>query len=487
MNPLRRFMDWMFGQTGTRELNIPGLISVPTAQWRSVNHDASYISPGNALAISAVFACVRVLAESVASLPLKLYRRVGQGKETAHDHPLYTRLHDLANPEMSAFEFRETMMAHLLLWGNCYAEIEMNQRADVLALWPLIPSRMRSIQRDCHGRLQYHYDDPKLGPVVLDGYRVFHIRGLSSNGIIGLSPIAVVHNAIRLAANIEHFGVAFYDNGAAPGGILEHPGKLSDEAYRRLKTSWEERHRGAANAHRVAILEEGMKWSSVGMPLTDAQFLESRRFQVAEIARIYRVPPHLIQDLDRATFNNIEHMSLDFVVHSLRPWLVRWEQAIARSLLGDVERRTYFAEFSVEGLLRGDVESRYRAYSVGRQWGWLSRNDIRRLENMNPIEGGDDYLTPLNMSTLGPGQVSDRSVLWRWIGDALQRIETRCDADRDMTRHGVWVRDVLRPIVQACVPLESSDAVLEDLIGRWSAGADYCEIGVMLYNLGTTR
>jgi hypothetical protein len=207
-----------------------------------------------------------------------------------------------------------------------------------------------------------------------------------------------------------------------------------------------------------------------GIPPEDAQFLETRKFTRSEIAGIYLVPPHKIGDLEHATFSNIEHQSLDFVVNTLRPWLVRWEQAISARLIGEVERKSIFAEFNVDGLLRGDIQSRYQAYSVARNWGWLSRNDIRRMENMNMIEGGDDYLTPLNMTTLGapaPVQPAGAGAVRTLVLDACKRIEQRA-GDRD-EKHRTWVADVLRPLVMA-LDERSADAIeveVQALVDIW--------------------
>jgi HK97 family phage portal protein len=358
------------------------------------------INQRNALEINAVYACTRVLAESVASLPLILYRRIGdRNKARAMDHSLYSLLHDLPNPEITSFEMRETLMGHLCTWGNAYAEIEWSAGGEVLALWPLRPDRIEAIER-VNGEIYYTYRLPdKLGtpPKILHTSRVMHVRGMGFDGQIGYSPIRMQRNTLGLARATEGFGARFFQNDARPGGILEHPAKLSDEAHKRLRDSWEKRHQGMERSHRLSILEEGMKYHEIGLPPEDAQFLETRKFQTNEIARMYRMPPHMIQDLDRATFNNIEHLSISFVVNTLRPWLVRWEQAIARDLLLPSERDALFAEHLVSGLLRGDIQSRYEAYAQGRQNGWLSANDIRSMENMNPIEGGDTYLVPLNM------------------------------------------------------------------------------------------
>jgi len=365
------------------------------------------VTPDNALEVTAVFAAVRILAESVASLPLPLYRRVQlngrQGKERARAHPLYRILHDAPNSEMSSFTFRETLMGHVTTWGNAYAEIEVNNAGDVAALWPLRVDKMERIAREA-GRLKYYYRLPdSIGSTLikLDADRIFHVKGLSSNGLQGYSPIQLARQAVGLALSTEEFGGRFFANGARPGVVLEHPGELSKEAHERLKSSWEERHQGLEHAHRVAILEEGMTVKEVGLPPESAQFLQTRKFQLNEIARMFRIPPHMLADLDRATFGNIEHQSIEFVMHTLRPWLVRWEQEIWRTLLTPTERQSLFAEHLVDALLRGDIAARYQAYATGRQNGWLSANDIREFENQNPIAGGDVYLVPLNMIPAG--------------------------------------------------------------------------------------
>lgn len=366
------------------------------------------VTPETALQSTAVFACVRVLAETVASLPLPVYRRLPNGgKERAKDYYLYPILHDLPNPEMTSFELRETMMGHLGTWGNAYAEIDLQRgRGRAKELWPLRPDKMRVRRRN--GRLQYVYKLPdNVGgrTVVLPAERILHIRGFGFDGLVGYSPIHLARQAIGLSIATEEFGARFFGNNAIPGGVLEHPGELSDPAHKRLKESWEERHTGLERSHRIAILEEGMQFHDIGIPPEDSQFLETRKFQVIEIARLYRVPPHMIMDLERSTFSNIEHQSIEFVVHTIRPWLVRWEQAIRRDVQLPEERKEYFAEFLVDGLLRGDIKSRYEAYAIGRQNGWLSANDVREFENQNPINGGNVYLIPLNM--IPAGQAGD--------------------------------------------------------------------------------
>ncbi len=361
------------------------------------------VTPLSSLQSVAVFACNRILAESVSSLPLILHRRLaGGGRERGLNHSLYSILHDLPNPEMTSMELRETLQGHLGLWGNAYAEIERDNGDRVKGLWPLRPDRV-DIQR-VNGELVYFVTignelehDPEVEP--LRARQVMHLRGLGYDGIRGYNPIAQARQAVGLSLATEEFGARFFGNGARPGAVLEHPGKLSDKAYDRLLKSWNDRHEGLSRAHRMAILEEGVKLHEVGIPPEDAQFLETRKFQVTEIARLFRVPPHMLADLERATFSNIEQQSLEFVIYTLTPWLVRWEQAIYRDLLSAAERKSYFAKHQVNALLRGDIKSRYEAYHIARQDGWMNGDDIRELEELNPMPAGQGqiYLVPLNM------------------------------------------------------------------------------------------
>ena len=355
------------------------------------------VTEKTALHSTAVFACVRVLAETIASLPLPIYRRLDpRGKQRAPEHPLYRILHDQPNPYMTSFAFRETLMGHLGTWGNAYAEIDWTSGGQVKALWPLRPDRMKEIKYNKAGNLVYVYRLPDGTDKTFLAYQILHIPGMGFDGFMGYSPIRMARDAVGLSLATEEYGARFFKNGAKPGGVLEHPGKLKN--FETLRKSWNEMHQGLHNQHRIAILEEGMKYTQIGIPPNDAQFLETRKFQKSEIASIYRVPPHMIADLERATFSNIEHQSIDFVVHTIRPWLVRWEQAIKQKLFMNLDGGDYFAEFLVDGLLRGDTQSRYAAYSVGRQWGWLSANDVLEMENRNPIgEQGDIYMVPMNM------------------------------------------------------------------------------------------
>jgi len=366
------------------------------------------VNEHNAMQMTAVYSCVRILSEAVAGLPIHIYQYTGSGgKEKALTHPLYFILHDEPNPEMTSFVFRETLMTHLLLWGNAYAQVVRNARGEVIALYPLMPNRM-SVDRSTTGELFYTYnrssDEPPTlmdSQVRLKASEVLHIPGLGFDGLIGYSPIAMAKNAIGMAIACEEYGAKFFANGAAPGGVLEHPGTIKDP--QKVKESWNAAYQGSANANRVAVLEEGMKYQPIGISPEQAQFLETRKFQINEIARIFRVPPHMVGDLEKSSFSNIEQQSLEFVKYTLDPWVIRWEQSIVRSLLSPDEKKRYFVKFNVDGLLRGDYQSRMNGYSIGRQNGWMSANDIRELENLDKIPpelGGDLYLINGNMTKL---------------------------------------------------------------------------------------
>ncbi len=359
------------------------------------------VNEHTAMQMTAVYSCVRILSETLAGLPLHVYRyNDSGGKEKYLKHPLYKLLHDEPNPEMTSFAFRETLMSHLLLWGNAYAQIIRNARGEVIALYPLMPNKM-TVDRDSKGRLFYLYsrtsdDAPTLGEdsqVYLAPSEVLHIPGLGFDGLIGYSPIAMAKNAVGLAIATEEYGAKFFANGAAPGGVLEHPGTIKDP--QKVKESWNAAYQGSQNAHRVAVLEEGMKYQPIGISPEQAQFLETRKFQINEIARIFRVPPHMLADLEKSSFSNIEQQSLEFVKYTLDPWVVRWEQSMCRALLMESEKPIVFIKFNVDGLLRGDYVSRMSGYATARQNGWMSANDIRELENLDRIPaefGGDLYL-----------------------------------------------------------------------------------------------
>ncbi|MDP0489294.1 MAG: phage portal protein [Fusobacterium sp. JB020] len=369
------------------------------------------VNERTSMQMTAVYSCVRILSEAIAGLPLHLYS-YGENNNTlkAVEHPLYFLLHDEPNPEMTSFIFRETLMTHLLLWGNAYAQIIRNGKGEVIALYPLMPDRM-VVDRDKYGNLYYQYtkrdgdtNTLKGTTVILDPSEVLHIPGLGFDGLVGYSPIAMAKNAIGMAIACEEFGASFFANGAAPSGVLEHPGSLKDP--KRVRETWQGQFGGSSNTGKVAVLEEGMKYTPISISPEQAQFLETRKFQINEIARIFRVPPHMVGDLEKSSFSNIEQQSLEFVKYTLDPWVIRWEQSLSRILFNKEDKKKYFIKFNVEGLLRGDYQSRMNGYATARQNGWMSANDIRELENLNKIsdeDGGNLYLVngnmlPLNMA-----------------------------------------------------------------------------------------
>lgn len=374
------------------------------------------VTERSAMQMTAVYSCVRILAEAVAGLPLHFYKYNNDGsKSKAIDSNLYHLLHDEPNPEMSSFVFRETLMTHLLLWGNAYAQIIRNGKGEVIALYPLMPNKM-SVDRDENGVLYYTYqrsqeEGKESGIVTLSTRDVLHIPGLGFDGLVGYSPIAMAKNAIGLAIATEEYGAKFFANGAAPSGVLEHPGTIKDPA--RLRENWNATFGGSANSGKVAVLEEGMKYTPISISPEQAQFLETRKFQINEIARIFRVPPHMVGDLEKSSFSNIEQQSLEFVKYTLDPWIIRWEQSLNRALLNVDEKKIYFFKFNVEGLLRGDYQSRMQGYATARQNGWMSANDIRELENLDKIpaeSGGDLYLVNGNMLPLNKaGAYADKN------------------------------------------------------------------------------
>lgn len=367
-----------------------------------------HVNEFTAMQTTAVYSCVRILSEALASLPIHLYRYKENGKERVYTHPLYRLLHDEPNSEMTSFVFRETLMSHLLIWGNAYAQVIRDGAGRVIALYPLLPNKIE-VGRDKNGEIFYTYsrtsdENPNFkdyGNVILRKQDVLHIPGLGFDGLVGYSPIAMAKNAVGMTLACEEYGASFFANGANPGGVLEHPGVLKDP--KKVRDSWNEVYRGTNNAHKVAVLEEGMKYQQIGIPPEEAQFLETRKFQINEIARLYRIPPHMVGDLEKSSFSNIEQQSLEFVKYTLGPWVIRWEQALQKTLLLPKEKSEYFIKLNVDGLLRGDYQSRMNGYAIGRQNGWLSSNDIRLMEDMNPIpdeEGGNLYLINGNMTKL---------------------------------------------------------------------------------------
>lgn len=360
----------------------------------AVNHDSAW-------RVATAMAAIKVISETLASLPLFTYqRREDGGKDVAKNHPLYALLHDEPNVSDTSYEWRLLSMSQILTRGNTFSQIFTARNGSIGELVNVQNDQIQAF-RGKDGRIHYDFWQRGNSNRVLLQDEVFHVKGPSKDGITGLSPIEECRDAFGLAIGSELFGSRFFANDARPGLVLKHPKSLSSDAQKRLKESWVERFSGASKAHQPAVLEEGLDVQPIGVPAKDAQFLETRKFQREEIAAIFRVPPHMIGILERATNNNIEQQSLEFVMHTMRPWLVAWEQAIKKRLMTSTEKKTLVSEFSVDALLRGDLKSRYESYGIGRNWGWLSVNDILRLENRNPIADGDIYLQPLNTAPAG--------------------------------------------------------------------------------------
>jgi len=362
-----------------------------------------------AMKYSAVFGCVRVLAETLANTPIMLYRKKSDTeRETRNDLAIYDILHNRPNEEMSPFNFKEFCMTSLNLGGNTVCQRLVNQKGDLVGLYPYNYNRI-NIHRDYSTKKLIYTVNAGTDSRDFQREEVLHIPGISLDGIVGLSPIEYAASAIRLGLNYEQFGVNFYKNGANASGAFKHPGTLGDEAFKRLKKELKTNYTGLKNTGTPMILEDGLEFQPFQIKPVDAQLLESKYFQIEDICRIYRVPQHLVQKLDRSTNNNIEHQSLEFVMYTMLPWFKRWEDNINMQLLTLQERLAgYYVEFKADALLRGDIASRATYYAQGRQWGWLSVNDIRRLENMPAIPNGDIYLQPINMGEAGKIQQQEQ-------------------------------------------------------------------------------
>ena len=357
------------------------------------------VSGDTAMNFSAVFNACVIICGSIASLPLILYRRIDENnKERARDHYLFDILRYQPNPEMVAMTLYETLQEHILLWGNAYAEILRDKTGRVAELWPWNPEKTE-VKRVSSRKVEYHLDIGQGKKRVVPRENMLHIPGLGFDGLLGYSIVTKARETLGLGLGMEEFQSRFYGQGTNIGGVLEHPGQLSDEAHVRLKKDVEDKYAGLKGAHKILVLEEGMKYQKTSMPLEDAQFLESRVFQIGEIARWFNLPPHKLKELSKATFSNIEQQQIEFVQDSIRPWLVRWEQHIMWKLLTPEERKVFFAEFLIEELLRGDFESRMKGYNLMRQIGAITADEIRQKENMNPLGGraGEVVWMPINM------------------------------------------------------------------------------------------
>jgi HK97 family phage portal protein len=355
------------------------------------------VTPRNAVNVAALFAGLRLLAWSLAQLPLPVLRRKAGKSVEARSHPLWNLLNESPNGLQTAFEFRELQIGYALLYGNSVAWQETTAGGSVKALWLLNPERVKFWVTPDERRLVYEYR-PRTGESRYFAQdEVLHLRGPLGNLYVGYSLADLAREALGIALTAEEHAARFFANGATPSGVLTHPKKLSDETFKKLQRQWDNRYAGAGNAHKTVVLEEGLDYKPLALALKELQFLELRQFQVTEIARWLGIPPHTIGDLERSTNNNIEHQGMELVRHALGPWAVRIEQRLKMSCLGSVERESYYFKHRMEAFLRGNTLDRFRAYTLGRNGGWLSVNDIRGFEDQEPVDGGDVYLSPLNM------------------------------------------------------------------------------------------
>jgi HK97 family phage portal protein len=368
--------------------------------WAGGGATKSGVTVGNASAmgISAVYAAIRRISADVAKLPIHTYEKMDRGRRRATEHHMYDVFHIRPNPVMSSYTFWEVLVGHLLSWGNGYAEKELDGAGRVVALWPLRPDRMDVVWTG--SRKVYLYRANEGGPIPFTADEVFHVPGFGYDGLVGYNPIRIARESLALNVAAERYGSAFFGNGSRASGVLKTPERLSDEAYTRLRRSWEEQHQGTDNAHRIAILEEGVDWAQIGIPPEEAQFLETRKFQTREVARWFQIAPHKIGDLDNATFGNIEHQSQEHLNDTIQPWVERIERPANWELFPPSERGRFYMRFMIQALLRPDSAARGEFYTKLFQVGALSPNDILEMEDRNPVPGGDQRFVPLNMVPL---------------------------------------------------------------------------------------
>lgn len=380
-----------------------GLISWLSSFFGLNSATGKTINPINSMAYSAVYSCVHIISETMASLPLHVYKKLPDGgKVKAYEHPLYELLNYSPNPEQNAFTWRELGQMQLLLWGNFYVFVERNGAGEVIGLYPMLAENVKVYRDTETNKLIYEYVDSK-GKIWRFGKEdILHIAGMGFDGIVGVSPIAMAREAVAIGLASEEMGAAFFRNGANPSGVIEIPQgeELSKISLEFMSENFQVNYTGGLNSGKIPVLPGGAKFVRTSIPPNDAQWLETRKFQLQEVARIFRVPLHMVGDLSGATFSNIEQQSLEYFRDTILPWSVRWEQAITNALLTKEERKKYEIKFNVDGIIRSDIKARYNAYNIGRNAGFLSVNEIREKENMNPIPNGDTYLSPLNMQII---------------------------------------------------------------------------------------
>ena len=370
--------------------------------WGAPSMSGAVVTENRAMGLSAHFACVSLISRIIASLPIHVYERTAAGgKKIRNDHPSARLLRKKPNPEMTSFSMIEAMQAQILNRGKAFAELIFDKNGNVREIWPIAPGICEPKRKDKNSPIEYHF--PNSG-TILPAWKILHVPGLGFDGINSFSPIQLFRQSLGLGLALDEFGARFFGQGTNIGSLLIHPKTLSKDAHERLKTSLTEGFQGLSRSHKAIILEEDMKFEKLGMPLEDAQFIESRKFTVSEMARIHGVPPHLIGDLEKATFSNIEEQGLNAVIYLFRPWIIRWEQVLNNKLFtGEEEQDKYYIKFELDGLLRGNMKARYEAYSIGLQQGFLNADEVRELEDMDPLPNGQGkiYRFPLNLAEAG--------------------------------------------------------------------------------------
>jgi HK97 family phage portal protein len=358
-----------------------------------------HVDARSALTLGAVWGCVRLISETLGALPMGVYEKRGRDRVYLANNDINWLLSIQPNPEMTAMSFRELLTASALLRGNGYAEIQRTQDGRPYWLWPIAADRVTPTRDADTGDLLYRIRNGMGQPdTVVLAADMLHIHGMGHDGLVGYSVVEMAARSIGMGIALDQYGSSFFRNGAHIGGVLEHPGQLTEAAREALQNSLADKFSGALKAGKTIVLEEGMKYAKTTIPPNEAQFLESRAFSVEEICRWYGVPPHKLAVGDRATFASVEQLNIDFVQQTILPWAVRWEQEVNIKLFGRINRGRLYSKLNLAALLRGDGKSRAEAYAIGRQWGWWSANDIRELEDLNPIDGGDEYLVPMNMT-----------------------------------------------------------------------------------------
>jgi HK97 family phage portal protein len=412
-----------------REVNVtPELMA---ALRNSASKSGVPVTPDGALRLTAVLGSVLMIAESLSSVPLTLYeRQANGGRRALTGHPLHRIWHDQANPLMTAMDVRSMMLAHMLLYGNAFAEIEFDEDGFPAALWPMDPRRV-GVMVGADRRVTYTYWSDEFGVQGLPAWRVHHQRGLAMSGVMGLSPIRTAMNAVGLGLATEEFGALYFVNGAAPSVVLSHPGRLTPDAVKNLRKSFEMQWSGLSNAHRIAVVGESVKPEIMSVPLDEAQFLEVRQFQVKEIARLFRMPIGMLGETETATYASAEQEMLRFRELTLGPWAERMEKAIARDMLTTAEQRSMFVQHTMAKLQATDLRTRFETYQIAKLSGLMTTNELREMEDRNPLPGGDTLWMPLNMEAVGSDGAAreERAAFAPLIDDLRRRIERRVAND----------------------------------------------------------